>query len=617
MSRPAGLALLLVLWLVAMVVGLGREWQRRQALGDGPEQALGQVERCLRCHDGAKDDPGGAHSALALGCSSCHLGDPLSYDAARAHAGMEPEPGALETVDRTCAQAGCHAREAARVRISAMTTAAGIISADRLVFGESALGRPETMAAVLAEPQPTPAETHVRRLCAGCHLGARKGNKDDAIVTRGSGCSACHLGSQTGRHPSVGGPVGDDRCLGCHSRSGRVSLSYTGLAELQATDMANCATPAQLHDGRPACRLEADVHQRAGMACIDCHLHSEVMGDGRQIKHKAEQLEVRCESCHGPVDATLQATWDAVNDPISADLLRINGQTRPKTEPVRRGRRGTPLWNLRNLRNLRPTQAAGSGLKAPWTLSRKADGQPLPVRQTPADNNHRLPGHERLGCATCHSAWMPTCSSCHVSWRDDGKQWDFALAAEAPGRWQERAVGLGWGPPTLAVVADKDIVPATPGMIMELQTAAGGSVRSARLYAPLVPHTTGSKARTCAGCHLSSVVIGLGRGQLHLDGPAPRFVAAQPDAATPGRGRDGWVALQATEVGQSTREHVRSLNRAERLRVLAVGTCLPCHGAADDAIYRDFPRSLTALVTSPAACKLEPPQWLRDLPASP
>ena len=147
---------------------------------------------CVACHSDPKDDPGGAHAAALVGCASCHLGDREASTKEAAHAGMEPEPGALSTVKKTCGS--CHAREAERVLTSLMATGRGIVSVDRWAFGE--IPEPNTlqsMAEVLAAKAPTPGEDHVRRLCGGCHLGTRKDNRDDAIRGVGSGCSGCYV----------------------------------------------------------------------------------------------------------------------------------------------------------------------------------------------------------------------------------------------------------------------------------------------------------------------------------------------------------------------------------------------------------------------------------------
>ncbi len=528
----------------------------------------------------------------ALGCASCHLGNPLAFGKARAHEGLEREPGALSTVSHTCGQEGCHPRELARVLSSPMTRASGIVAVDRWVFGEiPSPDSAETIGDVLAAPRPTSAQSHLRKLCAGCHLGTRRANRDDAIPGNGSGCAACHAplrknGDPPRPHPPVDSRVSDDRCLGCHSRSGRISLSYAGLAEVEPRQLrpghSPCASAAALHDGRPACRVEPDVHRAAGMSCVDCHVHSELMGDGIARNHEEEQTEISCQTCHGPVSGA-NATWASVDDPITGAVLRIRGQSRPASEPVRLGRRGTPLWNLR------PSQGGG------WAVTRKGDGRALAVAPTPSDANHRIKGHRRLSCSACHAAWAPICASCHTSFDPARKQWDFAAAAQTAGTWVEISEGFRFGAPALAVRADGTIAPAAPGMILDIHAAAGRAPISARLFAPAEPHTTGKLARTCESCHRSGAALGFGTGKLDLDGNRPAFSPLSPSAEDPSRAADGWTTLFPEKAGVGTRAGFRSLDSSEQRRVLAVGVCLPCHRRATDGIWRDFEASIERL----------------------
>ena len=597
MFRTRTLVVGLLLALAGLLVALGRERQRATALGRGPDRAGGKVERCVTCHVRPEEDPGGAHASTAVGCSSCHLGNAFAFDKARAHAGMEPEPGALRSVARTCGRPGCHVREAQRVATSLMARASGIVSVDRWAFGEIVEPRgAATMSETLARKNPSPAERHVAKLCGGCHLHALRGNRDDAIHGNGSGCSACHVarklpGAVPRPHPPVDARVTDDRCLGCHSRSGRIALTYEGLYEVEKLQAGPCGDAATtLHDGRPACRAEADVHRLAGLSCVDCHLHTDLMGDGHEREHEEEQVEVTCEACHGPVPDGGETTWGEVTDPISRDLLRQRGETRPGEERVRLGRRGTPLWNLR---------PSGAG----WVTLRKGQGVALATKPTPADANHRLRGHERLACSSCHAAWAPTCSTCHTAFEADGKQWDFARAAETPGRWIESSHGYAARAPALAVRPDGRIAPAMPGMVMDLDaTSAGGPKRSLRLYASLDPHSTGKKARDCASCHLSSWALGLGTGTLDLSGPEPSFRPATPAAEDPRMASDAWTHLDAGQPGVGTRVGLRSLDAVELRKTLAAGVCLPCHKVASDPVYRDFAASKARLERGGTGC---------------
>lgn len=533
---------------------------------------------CAACHDGT---PGGVHASVA--CVGCHLGDPLATNAPLAHVGLEAEPGALDTAARTCGT--CHPTELARVRDSLMATGAGIISVDRWVFGEvPAPHGHEGMAELLALSDPTPAQDHLRRLCAGCHLGTRRDNRDDAVQVGGSGCSACHLSAEASAHPQILGVPTDAHCLGCHSRSGRISLSYPGLAEVKGVDLETCASPEALFDGRPGCRLTADVHHQAGLACVDCHLHTELMGDGTRHAHQEEQVELRCESCHGP-DAA-EAPWAAVDDPISRALLRLNGETRGPTEPARLGADGTPLWNMRNI-------------DGRWWLVGKRTELRRAVPQTPQDNQHTAAAHARLSCTTCHSAWAPSCTSCHTAYDPALRQWDFGTGAEAGGAWVEHATRMGTAAPALGVDAKNRIIPAIPGMVSTLDKG-DGVVLAQRLYAPASPHTTARAGRSCAGCHLDPVALGLGSGRLIV---ASEGVSFSPEADA------GWVSLFPATPAVGTRPGFRSLDAEEQLRMLRVGACVNCHTEMEHPAHRAPVEARAQVLESRGKCGLPAGSW--------
>jgi len=514
--------------LLGFLVAWSREARREREVGHGADRAGGRVERCVTCHSKTSEDPGGAHARLALGCASCHLGNPLAFSKERAHEGLEREPGALATVRETCGREGCHAREAARVATSPMTRNAGMVAVDRFAFGE--VPEPDgtrTIAEVLAAAHPTPAESHLRKLCAGCHLGTRRANRDDLINGNGSGCAACHVARKVDDkprpHPPVDSKVTDDRCFGCHSGSGRIALSYQGLVEVEK--------------GEPFAPGAPDVHRAAGMGCIDCHLHTDLMGDGVARAHKEDQVEITCEACHGPVREGGEVAWREVTDQISREILARErrreegdflgkgrrGDSSAPDAPTRLGRRGTPLLNL--LRNPSSSLSPSSSSSSSWILVRKLDGVELPVKQTPRDRNHTLRGHERLTCSACHASWVPTCDSCHTSFSTSGSRWDFAVGGETPGGWTEKSGPFAAAPPLLGARADGKIVPAQYGMVLTIDaTAAGGSKTSRRLIAPAEPHTTGRKARTCESCHRAP--------------PAPEFEAGT---------RTGFWGLNAAE----------------------------------------------------------------------
>ena len=505
----------------------------------------------MQCH-AAMRGIGEAHAAERLGCSPCHGGDPSAREASAAHSGMSLFAGELSTVAQRCGQAGCHPSEAARVQLSPMTTAAGILGIDKFAFGERE--RPEvTQADSLAGWQKAPltaAEDHVRKLCGSCHLGAPKRERGDlGLCARGGGCTACHLSAPeavpvataSALHPAVSSVVPERRCEGCHARSGRIALSFRGRAEVEQAEATE-----QLPDGRPIARQPPDVHARAGMTCIDCHAERDVMGDGRFHAHAADAVEVRCLDCHAPQLSAAPASLDALQ--VAARLAR---SWERRGGPALVG--GQPIVLQRGTLLFRTDVATRSLLLAESTQSRALP----PLRSGP---EHGLRGHARLSCQACHAQWAPRCISCHTERVADEPGFDHVLERETPGAFRERAGGNGFGLPALALSASAQIEPFVEGMRLQL-SGVGPELRARELWAPLDPHTSGP-ARSCASCHV-------------IDESAER-------PTYPTR-------------GETTRTGARLLGPEERARIAQVGRCIACHGSYADSIYQDFGASLDRL----------------------
>ncbi|MBL8721854.1 MAG: hypothetical protein JNL79_38060 [Myxococcales bacterium] len=494
-------------------------------------------EGCLTCHANV-EGVGGAHAPF--GCSPCHLGDPTARDATLAHRGLERQAGDFATVDRTCGV--CHAVETARVRTSLMARAPGILAVDRFAFGERKTpfrDPSDDLTALDPNGAPkSPAESHVRKLCAGCHLGARKPRPGDlGEEARGGGCTACHLASPrpTGSgplHPEVSAQVPERRCAGCHGRSGRIALSFHGLVELEPGDPRVTGKTA---DGRPLGQLAADVHAKGGLTCIDCHTERELMGTGAAHLHAHEALEVRCADCHAKAEKA--APIDPYREQVAEALRRSWA------------RRGLPALSTTPLRTLGGTPLVRSDT-ATHSLLLATTGARKPIPLASPGAFHGLSAHGRLSCQACHSAWAPRCGACHTSFDAKGDDVDHLSGKVTAGRWLERAGANGFGLPLLALGPRGTIEPFVEGMRATFVTS---SEVSRVLFAPLDPHTTG-KARSCASCHVDASAYPL--------------------------------------TGEVTRLGARLLDAVERARIARVGTCLPCHAGYDDRVYVDFPASL-------------------------
>jgi len=547
---------------------------------------LGRREGCLPCH---ADERGFArsHSPEAVGCASCHLGHPWSGNEELAHAGMVLVPGNLSVARATCGTTDCHREIVERVDTSLMATGAGLVGVNRFVFGEAAA--PDGGGS-LRELGTSPADLHLKDLCAGCHLAVEKvepGRIDE--LSRGGGCTACHLNHHDDAtlHPSLDLQVTDAHCFGCHSRSGRVSTNYAGWHETlepgPGSEPRESPEWRVLQDGRVFERRPADVHHAAGLACIDCHTSREVMGDGRTYVHEEDALEVACEDCHvAGVARTIG--WNEL-DEESRKIVRLRTDEEPKDR--------------------RFLVAARSGLALVNVFAGK-DGEPV-LEGKLSGTRHRLKppssactglGHERVSCTACHSGWAPQCLQCHTQRGSDG------LWHEVGGDFRAELPPLG-----VRGTAPGRIEPFTPGMILTLGTdpvdmerafppALVKQGRFERLFSPVEPHTTTREGRSCASCHADPLALGVGRGTLRLAPEGDRSWIFEPaeEPLRDGLPADAWTGfLELPRPRSTTRSNARPFDAREQGRVLRVGACLTCHEPTESEIgriYRSFEESL-------------------------
>jgi hypothetical protein len=587
----------------------------------------GQREGCLACHQEMTGFVA-AHEPGTLGCAACHLGDPFTLNKASAHAGMTLTPGNLSIVKRTCGASNCHGEIEVRVRGSLMNTMSGVVSVDKFVFGENADLDAHFDVAALKR---SPADTHLRGLCASCHLGQDKplpGPIDES--SRGGGCSACHLSYDSAavtefehrggpsaplHHPDISTHVHQQACFGCHSRSGRIATNYEGLHEtlLDETEArTKPGWPAQfrlLADGRVFEKHPADVHFEKGMTCIDCHVASEVMSDGIGHAHERNAVKISCADCHaaGTTPAKEFAQLDAETQQIAA-MRKLN-------EPGRRfvvSQSGSVDYaNVFLGRDGRPQVSLIESAKVL---------QPKPAAAVCARSGSV---HERLECGACHTAWAPQCISCHTSFDPKAQSWDHLAGKFVNGEWQEEAGDYQSDAPPLGMAfgtgpngkREERITTFVPGMILDLtipsQQAKSGS-EFHRLFAPASPHTTAAQSRDCRSCHVNPSALGYGRGQLRyeVNGAVGRWIFTPRYTRIPQDGlpMDAWIGfLQEPGANTTTRKDARPLALQEQRNILLVGACLECHNEKDRriaAVFADFKNYRAAL--SPR-CRL--PDW--------
>ena len=530
-----------------------------------------------------------SHDPEKIGCVACHLGNPNTEDKLAAHDKMVLIPGNLSDASMTCSASGCHTGTDVRVKYSLMNTMSGVVGVDKYVFGEidtlDGLHNIESLGN-------SPADSHLRNLCASCHLGNEKLETGPVTqLTRGGGCNACHLNYSPEAekahvdyhryekkllptvHPSLSLQVTNDHCFGCHSRSGRLSTNYEGWHEtqLKPDEMAGKKNLRLLEDDRVFTYVQEDVHHAKGMDCIDCHSSLDVMGYGA-FAHQEDAVQADCSDCHNKEKPTT-ARFAQLDDE-SKRIVKRRGID-PDHHFVVSQKSKAPLINVfLNEKNQRVMQGKNKGKQ--FTLT------------PPSSSCTQGGAHAALTCTACHTQWAPQCISCHTSYDKTKESYDLLSNRDTMGSWEEKGSHYLAEFPALGVVENDEqriIRTFIPGMIMTLDqsgfTEKKKDVSHHRLYAPTSAHTIAAKGQSCKTCHNNPVALGYGRGELSYEKQKrqwsfkPQFSLWKED----GLPLDAWIGFlqESPEKKNATRTHARSFTLSEQQSILRVGACLTCH----------------------------------------
>ncbi len=550
-------------------------------------------ESCLNCHSGTKGYSE-YHNPELIGCISCHLGNPNTLDKDDSHKGMVLIPGNLADAAATCGK--CHPNELSKIENSLMTTNSGLVAVDKYIFGEA--DSPDSHYHI-KDIKNSPADKHIRDLCANCHLGAEKKEYGEITqMSRGGGCNACHLNySEEAKkdlvnylssdkkeipkfHPSTDIFVKNEHCYGCHSRSSRISTNYEGWQEtmLSAAEIKNLSGYKTVEDKRVYKYIEEDIHHTKGMLCIDCHSSHEVMGTGKKYSHAEQAVTLKCADCHFK-EKPNTIKYDSLDTESLLVFLHRDYKHYDK-EMIAVKKDNHPLVNTF-------IDSLGNAF-----LIGKKDGA-LHSLNPQSEICSRDNAHKNVSCATCHSSWTSRCIGCHTEFdKDEPRAFDLLDKKYGKGQWKEHVAEFSSSLPAMGVRENSEgklIEPAIPGMIMTIDKGSytgeiGKDVTFHRLYAPNSPHTTTSKVRDCKSCHANSATLGYGKGELVYiikNGKGKwnfnSEYASNPNDNLP---EDAWIPfLKEVEVGvvNSTRLDFRPFSVKEQQQLLLVGTCLQCH----------------------------------------
>ena len=543
-----------------------------------------KADQCLNCHEDT-GDMSAAHPVKEFGCAVCHLGNPLAADKQNAHAGMVRNPSDLLWVTQTCGQSKCHPDLAGNVKKSIMSSNSGLVSATLYQWQERGQINDSLLHIHDNLPDTSLATGHIRKLCAGCHINKREKDFAGEIGRRGGGCNDCHLqaGKDSSAHPLLTVQMGIEVCEKCHNRSNRTALNYQGKFESEGYgtpyEQGNLNSNT-LSGGRFFYHIPADVHFKSGLVCIDCHTAEGLMGDGRRHAHLEEQVQVRCADCH--------AAKFARADPANLVWKTITANSHLQVPPdsllaVSSG--GSFFSNLR-----RQNQRI--------VLIGKSDGKTHELTQTPGRRECSLPGHERMSCQACHTAYTPQCYGCHDVYDPSRRQTDKITYKETDGHWREYRSYLRFERPALGLDQFDRIVPMAPGCQVYLtELNKQGKVIKQDFWPTMAgfdPHSTRRQVAACIVCHSDPKRLGLGEGNLALQ-KGKLIFEAQYDASSSGLGTfalDAQANLSGKALQKMSREQERPFNRQEIEKIYAVSYCLLCHEKAADKIYNNYFLSL-------------------------
>lgn len=558
-------------------------------------------ESCLDCHqqfDGFSD----YHNPKIIGCTSCHLGNKFQSEKEKAHHGMVLIPGNLSDAKNTCGK--CHKEQLKKINASLMTTNSGLVAVNKFVFGEA--DNPNGSYHI-NNINFTPAEKHLRDLCANCHLGTEKKSYGPIHQkSRGGGCNACHLNYteknladlnkyQASKkkklptsHPELNLQITNEHCFGCHSRSSRISTNYEGWSEtlLKQEEVGNKKGYRVLDDKRVFAKQEIDVHHQKGMLCIDCHSSHEVMGDGKSYIHQEDAVSVQCIDCH--FTALPKTTTVNKLDAESAKIATLRKLDLKDKKIVLKSKNGEPLINtFLDEKNNAFMISKNSGKVHPLS------------KQSSICQKDKV--HANLSCSSCHTSWASKCIGCHNQFdKNDKLGFDLLSQQYVKGQWVEYVHEFSVAQPSLGVSVvgnKKEIKPAVPGMIMTIDKGSyvnkpGTDIVFHRLFAPNAPHTTSKKGRSCVSCHLNPYVLGYGSGNLSLNKAGKfQFQAIYALNEFDQLPEDAWIPFLSNlkkNKTYSSRTNFRPFNLTEQHNILKVGACLSCHKPDDKTMKRSL-----------------------------
>lgn len=533
---------------------------------------------CIKCHKNIKP-PDKNH----VSCIQCHGGNPLAYDNSTAHIGLIKKGPSIICFKKLCGK--CHLWEYLRINSSQMATNLGMINRIQKIWeGDSknvysvikqeqfdSKGRKINIKWI-GELDNLGAELY-RKFCASCHLGypvyANKFN---------TGCFICHMeySKKNGYVHRLTATPSTDVCLICHMRSGRIGLSYTGLYE--ANNMVPTSTHGPkypLRGGRSLLHIDADVHYKAGMDCIDCHTSRDVMGDGYLYSNKDDQVEISCTDCHGDGDS-----YPRVKEIERESYVFVEAKNYKKNDYLHIGTKLVLTKKERMYSNVYMD-------KGKVYVIGKRSGKKFECPIITKTKEHTIYGHKRLKCYVCHTRITPQCFGCHTYYFKNIYSYDKVKQKYTHGRFLEKEDFREPNYFILGVDKNNKITTLTPGCetyvyvknkdkwIKSGYVSKYKGKRQFR-FAPIFSHNTSKNTLDCIECHANPYILGFGKGNFILNGQFKNIYMCAKELSLDGLLcilKNGKIVAHGAVIGQGA----RPFTSKEIKRILKVNQCLVCH----------------------------------------
>jgi len=382
---------------------------------------------------------------------------------------------------------------------------------------------------------------YLSKNCNGCHQSSYSANNSPGLY-RSSGCASCHVpydedglyrgGDEAidsdspvhGKSHELTVAIESSQCASCHFQGGRIGLLYRGIREggfdevlpfAETIDRPLYGHPPGFYVTDEDTRNDVDetppdVHFQLGMHCGDCHIGSDVHGDGKLHASSKTQVDIQCEDCHGDVRQAIQSGADG----------RFLTSTGRHLKQLHRDESGRVI--LTGI-----VDGEEHVVPQPALLLAELDSKD-PMHRAMAPDPHGWSHADSLTCDSCHTSYNQQCVGCHVTYDLRFDSLDGQTGTDTPGvtlsargftSLEQILLGQRADGRIQSVIASQQVQlsvigsaemggdgarllgdgPSSSGW--ERGKFRGREGKSHPGFAPFFQHTTSAKARTCSSCH--------------------------------------------------------------------------------------------------------------------